>query len=425
MNILIKNALVIPMTQRNYSYKGDLFIQDGVFVDGTDFHADKIIDAEGMIALPSLVNAHTHTPMELMRNYKDTAPNLMAWLSEIFPLEDKLVDNDIYWASKLAIAEMIQSGCTTFSDMYFMQENTIRAAQESGVRGVIGLTLFGDEEETKKRIAIFEKFLPRYQDEEKISFMVAPHAIYTTTIGSYQTAHDWIVKNPQIKGMHTHMSETMTEVNDCLKSHNTTPLCYLKDNGVLEGIKVVLAHGVHLTEEEMKICNDYGISVAHNPSSNCKLASGIAPLSQLRKAGINLALGTDGSSSNNNQDMFEEMHVAALLSTVSTMDPMANTPYDILSMATIGGARAVGLGSKIGTIEEGKDADCILINTKTPHLTPLNDPFSALVFAAQGSDVDTVLCKGEILMEKRRLTTIDVNEVMEQTNACWEDLKKR
>ncbi|MCH3917017.1 MAG: amidohydrolase [Spirochaetia bacterium] len=423
MNILIRNALIIPMTKRNYSYKGNLYIKEGKISDGKDFKADKIIDASHMIAMPSLVNAHTHAAMELMRNYKDTAPDLMSWLSQIFPIEARLTDEDIYWASKLATAEMISTGCTVFNDMYFMQENTIKATLESGIRGSIGLTLFGDIDDTKQRISKFDEFLPKYSQEDLITFMIAPHAIYTTTAASYLYAHDWI-KERHLR-MHTHMSETQTEVKDCLTQHKTTPLMYLEKEGALEDINVVLAHGVYLTNDEVKLCKERDFSIVHNPSSNCKLASGIAPVSKFRKAGITMALGTDGSSSNNNLDMFEEMHVAALLSSVSTMDPIANTPYDILSMATTGGAKALGLADKIGTLEEGKDADIILVDTHKPHLTPLNDPFSALVFAAQGSDVDTVLCRGKILMENRNFTTINVNEIMKQTEACWASIQNR
>ena len=212
--------------------------------------------------------------------------------------------------------------------------------------------------------------------------------------------------------MHTHISETKVEFDNSIKDFGATPLMYLEKNGALKDINVVLAHGVYLTDEEIKLCSENNYSVVHNPSSNCKLASGIAPLSKFREAGVNVAIGTDGASSNNNLNMMEEMHLAAMLSCVSTLNPIANTPYDILHMATLGGAKALSIDDRVGTIEVGKDADIILIDINKPHLTPLNDPFSAVVYSAQASDVDTVFCKGEILMENRKLLTIDIDLAM-------------
>lgn len=425
MNTLIKNALIVPMTENGLSYKGDIKIENNKISDNPSFVADREIDATNMICMPALINSHTHSSMGLMRNYKDTAPDLMSWLREIFPIEDKLVPNDIRWASSLAMAEMIQSGTTTFNDMYFMQDNTCEALVESKMRATIGLTLFGDladsEARAKKNKAIFEKY--NEASDGRIKFSMAPHAIYTTTSDSYKFANKWIKANGGI--LHTHMSETKGEVDNCLKEHGNTPLMYLEKEGALNGLRAVLAHGIYLSDEEIKLCKDKRFSIVHNPSSNCKLASGIAPIAKYIKEGINVALGTDGSSSNNNQDMFEEMHLAAMLSNVSNMDPMATTPYQILEMATINGAKALGIDDKVGTIEIGKDADIILIDINKAHLTPLNDPFSALVYAAQSSDVDSVFCRGDLLMQNRKLLTIDIDSVIKNTNACWLDILKR
>lgn len=413
------------MTEYGKSFVGDIKIQNGKITDDPNFIAEKVIDASNMICMPSLVNAHTHSSMELMRNYKDTAPDLMSWLSEIFPIEDKLIDEDIYWASKLACAEMIQSGCTVFNDMYFKIDNTCNAVIESKMRANIGLTLFGGIEDTKERFISHTKIAEEYsiKGNGQITFSVAPHAIYTTTAQSYKYGRDWLVEHGG--SLHTHMSETKTEYDNCLKEHRKTPLRYLESTKTLDDISVILAHGVYLTDDELTICRDRGISVVHNPSSNCKLASGIAPIAKMKNMGVNVALGTDGSSSNNNQNMFEEMHLAAMLSSVSNMNPMATTPYSILEMATIGGAKALGLDKQIGTLEVGKDADLILIDTHKAHLTPLNDPFSALVYAAQGCDVDTVFSRGNILMENKILTTLNLDEIISNTNKCWSNLLKR
>jgi 5-methylthioadenosine/S-adenosylhomocysteine deaminase len=426
MNTLIKNALILPMTKENYTYRGDLKIENGKITDNPNFIAEKTIDATNMICMPSLINSHTHTSMELMRNYKDTAPDLMAWLSEIFPLEDKLIDNDIKWASKLAMAEMIESGCTTFNDMYFKQDNTCEGLLESGMRAKIGLTLFAGIEECKKREQSNNKFYNKYNNagDGKISFSIAPHAIYTTPAESYIYANEWVKEHPGTM-LHTHMCESMTEVKGTLKDFGKEPIKYLCEEGAFDGIKTIFAHCVHLTDEEIKLCADNNYSIVHNPSSNCKLASGIAPVAKYLKNGINVCLGTDGSSSNNNLNMFEEMHLAAMISNVSNMNPMATTPYQIIKMATLNGAIALGIDDKVGTLEVGKEADLILVDINKTHLTPLNDPLSALVFGVQGSDVDTVFCQGKILMENRKLLTLNKEEIIKNTNNCWTDLLSR
>jgi 5-methylthioadenosine/S-adenosylhomocysteine deaminase len=422
MNTLIKNALILDMTERDKSYRGDIKIENGKISDNPLFKADRELDATNMICMPSLINAHTHTSMGLMRNYKDTAPNLMAWLNEIFPIEAKLEPEDIYWASQIALSEMISTGTTAFNDMYFMMDQTCEAVYQAKMRANIGKTLFGSLDNIQERLKPFDEISEKYLSKANglIKFNVAPHAIYTTPLETYLYARDMILD----KGgdLHTHMSETQTEVDNSIKDFGDTPLMYLEKAHALDDIKVVLAHGVYLSDDEVKLCKDKNISVVHNPSSNCKLASGIAPVSKFRKAGVNVALGTDGASSNNNLNMMEEMHLAAMLSCVSNLDPIANTPYDIIKMATINGAKALSIDDKVGTIEVGKDADIILIDINKPHLTPLNDPFSAVVYSASGSDVDTVFCKGEMLMHNRKLLTIDVDLAMKQTKKRWEHL---
>lgn len=425
MNTLIKNAIILDMTERDKSYRGDIKIENGKISDNPNFIADREIDATDMICIPSLINAHTHTSMGFMRNYKDTAPDLMSWLNEIFPIEAKLEPDDIYWGSQLALSEMISTGCTAFNDMYFMMDQTCEATHQAKMRANIGMTLFGSVKDNQDRIIPNSKIADKYLSKSNglIKFNVAPHAIYTTPLETYLFARDWLKERGG--DLHTHMSETMTEVNNCLKEFGQTPLMYLEKNNAFKDIKAVLAHGVYLSDDELSICKDKEMSIVHNPSSNCKLASGIAPISKFRKRHVNVAIGTDGASSNNNLNMMEEMHLAAMLSCVSTMDPIANTPYDIIKMATTNGAKALSIDDKVGTIEVGKDADIILIDTKKPHLTPINDPFSAVVYSAQGSDVDTVFCKGEMLMQNRKLLTIDVELAMKETNKKWKEILNR
>lgn len=429
MKTLIKNVLIIPMTERDLSLQGDIGI-DGTriaFVGSADksFVPDTVLDGTGMIAMPSLVNAHTHLSMELMRNYKDTCANLQDWLGEIFPIEDKLTASDIRIVSDLGIAELIKGGTTTFADMYFFAHETGKAVVESGVRACLGLTLFGDVEDSRRRVQERGPLMEAVaaQSNGRIRVDIAPHAIYTCSTATYRYAHDYAKANKT--AMHTHLSETDKEVQDSISRFNRTPGDYLASIGCFDDIRTYLAHCVHSTDAELSRFTAYDIGIVHNPTSNCKLASGIAPIAKIRQAGIPLALGTDGASSNNNLNLIEEMHIASLLCTVSTGNTMALTPYDTVRMATAGGAEVLGLDDRIGTLEAGKDADLILVDTKKSHMTPLNNPFSALVFSAQASDVDTVFCQGRLLMQNRRLTTIEETEAMRKTELCWKDILTR
>ncbi len=413
------------MTERNLSFVGDISIKDGFIerINGTAGEYDEVIDANGKIALPAFVNGHTHLSMVLMRNYKDTCSNLMEWLSQIWPIEDKLNADDIYYSSLLGAAELIKSGCTVFADMYFQADNTIKALKQAGIRGIIGQTFFGDEEEAKRRIRENVPILDAAIDgDDRYRIDAAVHAIYTCTDGCYKVAREWIDSRDGY--MNTHLAETEGEVLNSIKDFGMKPAQYLKSLGVLNK-KTYLAHGVWLDDEELKIIKESGASIIHNPSSNCKLASGIANVAKYRKMGINVGLGTDGASSNNNLNMLKEMNLASMISTVSNMDPGAVTPYDIISMATKDGAEAIGLGNKIGTIEEGKEADILLLDMSRINTTPTNDPFSAIVFSADTSNVDTLFCKGKKILENGTILTLDEKEVMEKTNKQWEDILRR
>ena len=413
------------MTKRDCFFKGSILIENGIITEigQVERSADSIIDASSMIALPSFLNAHTHLSMVLMRNYKDTAENLQDWLSEIFPIEDKLNDEDIYQASRLGAAELIQSGCTVFADMYFHAWNTVKAIKEAGIRGIIGQTFMNDEKDAEFRIEeIAPRILEAIGNDDMLRLDAAVHAIYTSTPDCYIRAAEW-VKERGVR-LHTHLSETRKEVDDCIAAYGKTPVELFNDIGVFS-VPVYAAHGVHINEEEMEILKEHDVSIVHNPASNMKLASGIAPVKKYREKGINTALGTDGASSNNNLSMIKEMNTAALLQTIANMTPSAVRPYDIIEMATIGGAKALGLDNRIGTIEKGKEADIVLINTADANMSPLNDPFSAIVFSADRKNVDTVFCKGRKLLEGGKLLTIDKAEAIAKTNERWEDILRR
>ena len=425
MTTLIRNATIIPMTERDRFLRGDILIENGRIkaVGKTDGKADEIIDASSMIALPSFVDAHTHLSMVLMRNYKDTCENLQDWLSEIFPIEDKLDGEDIYQASRLGCAELIQSGCTVFADMYFHAWNTVRAVKEAGMRGIIGQTFMNDGKDTDFRIReLAPRTLESIGENDMIRLDAAVHAVYTSTPDCYQRAAEW-VKERGVR-MHTHLSETRKEVDDCIAEYGMSPVKLLESIGVLD-VPVYAAHCVHTDEDDMRIMKEHGVAVVHNPSSNMKLASGIAPVRSYRELGICTALGTDGASSNNNLSMMKEMNAAAMLQTIANMTPSAARPYDIIEMATLGGARALGLDDRIGTLEEGKEADITLINTDDVNMTPVNDPFSAIVFSADRKNVDTVFCRGRKLLEHGNLLSLDKDEVTRKTRERWEDVLRR
>ena len=426
MKTLLKNATIIPMTKEDYFFQGDLVIEDEkIYYVGPSYQGeyDKFVDASSYIVLPGFVNAHTHLAMTLMRNYKDSQENLQAWLSEIFPIEDKLNEEDIYYGSLNGIAELIKSGTTTFSDMYFQQWKTVEAVIQSGIRACIGITFFGDADETNRRIETnYSKILKAANNSPLISVHAAPHAIYTCTKETYERVAQFCLENKTY--MNTHLSETKKEVDDCINQTGLRPVEYLESINAFSA-PAYLAHGVYFDDNELEILKKRNVSVIHNPSSNCKLASGICPIGHYREMGINVALGTDGASSNNNLSMIKEMRLAAMIATVSTMRPASTTPYQILEMATINGARALGLSDKIGSLEVNKEADIVLINKNICEMTPLNNIFSALVFSLPDRAIDSVYCRGRELMRNGKLLTIDEEDVIKNVNRQWEDILRR
>ncbi len=427
MNTIIEHATILPMTSEDSVFVGDICISGseisyiGPKAPESCYPAE-IINGKGYAVLPSFVNAHTHASMVLMRNYKDDEANLQAWLQQVWAVEAKLNGNDIRISSDLAMAEMIKSGITAFVDMYFFQENTAQSAIDAGIRADIGLTLFGDEQETRHRIKDNLPSLLKYTENELVNVSIAPHAIYTVTGGSYSYGAD-AAKDLGLK-MHTHISETRTEVNNSIKEFGLTPVKYLESLGFFKA-KSILAHGVHITDEEMDILRQYDTTVVHCPSSNSKLASGIARIRDLRNAGLNLAFGTDGASSNNSLNMMKEINLGCMLASATTMDTKALRPYDALKMATIGGAKAIGLDKIIGTLETGKKADLIMVDMNSLANTPTNNIYSALVYSSTSEDIRNVFCNGEMLMRDRKLLTVNERWAKEKTRKVWADICSR
>ena len=428
MKTLIRNGLVLPLTTKDALFEGDIAIDDGriaaLGADAASFIPDKTIDASGCIVMPAFVNAHTHLAMVLMRNYKDQG-NLFQWLHEIFPIEDKLNKDDIYAASVVGAAELIKSGTVLFADMYFHASETARAVYQAGIKANIGFTFFGDLADSKKRLAErmppLEKVL---RNDGMIEVDPSPHAIYTTTAESYKFAS--ALACDLGTRLNTHVSETRKEVEDSIKEYGKTPAMYLESLGVFDASPTYIAHGVHLTDEELDMLSGKDTSIVHNPSSNCKLGSGIARINEWRKHGINIAMGTDGASSNNNLNLLKELNLALMVNSVSCPDfEQRFTPFEMLRIATSGGARALGRESEMGTIEKGKDADLIIMDMNQASTSPMNDPYSAIAFSSDRANIRDVLCCGKVLLENGKLTTIDEQLAIGQINKAWKSIKER
>ena len=389
--LLIKNVLLKDR-------KTDILVADGRFKSlcaPEGARADETLDAEGTAILPPFYNTHTHAAMSLLRGYADDMP-LQKWLQDyIWPYENKMTAQDIREGSRLAVREMIRTGTVFFSDMYFEIDQTIAVVQEFGIRAAIGVTFV--DSHSKSQQADKLDMLSHWVDPSGglITLTVAPHAIYTVSpdllVKCADTARSLGLK------LHIHLSETRQEVEDCLRAHGTTPVRYLDSLGFL-GPDVIAAHVVHVDEEEAAILASRGVTIAHCPCSNMKLASGIFPYKMLHEAGCRITLGTDGDSSNNNLDMREEMKFAALLAKVSSGDPEVLPAAEALEMATRSGAEAFGLDA--GVIREGALADALLVRLDDERMQPCHNLVSNWVYAAGSSCIDCVICNGNIVMKR-------------------------
>ena len=424
MSILIRNVEVIspePSANNGASVASlkdvNIYIVDDLIADigQRDYpDADKIIDGRNLVALPGMVNAHTHAAMTLFRGLADDLP-LDIWLNNnIWPAEEKLTVEDVYWGVKLALIEMIRGGTTAFADMYFLMDEAVGAIEESGIRAnlSIGMTPFDRD---------FEEILQRGTDfiakwngtaSGRISAMYGPHAPYTCTPEFLRA----VAQEAKCigAGIHIHLAETVKETEENLEKYGVTPVELGLETGIFE-VPVLAAHCVHLTDRDMDILAKAGACVAHNPQSNLKLGSGIAPVPAMLKRGINVALGTDGAASNNNLDMFEEMQTVALLHKGIHLDPLIITAGEALTMATVNGAKGIGL-KNCGSLKVGKKADLILMDFFQAHLIPRWDSLSHLVYSASSSNVETMIVDGRLIMEKRQILTMDEEEVYAEVN---------
>lgn len=427
--ILIKNAIILnPGENDCLKTTSSVLIKDDIIAeigDNITEEADKVIDGEGKILMPGLINTHTHLSMTLFRGLADDL-SLDTWLNDyIWPVEAHLNGYYCYIGALLGAVELIKSGTTTFSDMYFYMEDVARAVDESGLRAVLsyGMIDFADEEKRRAEIAANVDLFKNCNNaaEGRIKVFFGPHAPYTASKELLDEVRDLASKFNT--GIHIHVAETQKEVEDILEQTGKRPFEYLDDIGFL-GPNVVAAHAVWLSEEEIDIIMDREVKISHNPCSNMKLASGISPVANMLSHDICVSIGTDGASSNNNLDLIEEMKTASLLQKVATLDPKVLTSEETVAMATINGARTLGLENEIGSIEVGKKADLILIDTDEANMTPDSSCISSnVVYAAKGSNVDTTICNGKILMENRKLTTLDEEEIYKKARAAIVELK--
>ena len=421
MNILINNGIILPM---NASGGNDLYFKGYVGIEGERIafvskdkedarkfyarHAPHCMRMDGtdMVVMPGLINTHTHVAMALLRGISDDVP-LMEWLEQhIWPVEAKMGYKEVYDGARLGILEMLMGGTTTFVDMYPYEEAVAEAALSAGIRAVVSpcpMDFRMDHFENDWR-----QVQKRFSDSPLVSMWMGPHAVYTLSGKNLQRSIS-LSKELGV-GSHVHLAETQTEQDNCMAQHGMSPTEYLEKEGLFT-TKTLAAHCVVMSDHDIEILARNGVSVAHNPQSNMKLASGIAPVKKMLDVGINVSLGTDGASSNNDLDMWEEMRTASLLQKVSSLDPCAIPAYTALQMATVNGAKAIGREGELGIIAPGALADILLVDISKPHLYPHTNIRSELVYSTHASDVNTVIVNGEIVVRDRNCLTMNAQEV--------------
>jgi 5-methylthioadenosine/S-adenosylhomocysteine deaminase len=423
-DLLLTNGIILSLAPGSKPIsEGALAVVDGRIVAvgaksqvESSFEAARTIDARSGLIMPGLVNAHTHAAMSLFRGMADDLP-LKTWHEDhIFPAEKKWVNEDfVYWGTLLAIAEMIRSGTTTFADGYFFEEQAALAVRQSGMRAFLGQGILDfpapdspSPAETLKRI---ERFIQAYSGSPLIHPTLFPHSVYTCSPDLLRRCRD--IGDRYSVPLIIHLAETKSEVEEVLRKYGRSPVNQMESIGLLSP-SLVACHCVWLTGPEMNLLAGRGVKVVHNPESNMKLASGVAPIPELLAREVTVGLGTDGCASNNNLDIFQEMDSAAKLNKVCRLDPTTMPSNLVLEMATLGGAKVLGLEREIGSLEVGKRADIIILDLHRPHLQPIYNIVSHLVYSATGADVRDVIIDGKPVMQDRRLLTIDEERVLQK-----------
>jgi len=427
VDLIISDGIIVTMDDQLNRYEsgaiaihGDTIVSVGHRDDVMSrFTAPRIIDAGKNLVIPGIINCHTHAAMTCFRGIADDL-KLDEWLNNyIFPAESKNVDPELaYWGSLLACAEMILSGTTTFFDMYIFEAETARAAREAGIRCLLGEVLFDFPSPSSPTpdagLAYTRSLLDQWSGDPLISIAVEPHALYTCSPDLLKKAKS--LADDYNAPIAVHLLETAFEKQQLEETLGCPATKFLSDIGYLDE-RFIAFHCVAMDDNDISRFADNGCAIVHNPESNMKLASGVAPVPDFLSAGITVGLGTDGTASNNNLDMLQEMDMTAKLHKVHRLDPTVMDAETVVRMATCEGARCLGMDSKIGSLEVGKKADIVLIDCDAPHLTPMYNEYSHLTYVANGADVDTVIINGNVVLDKRVLTTIDIGTVMENVRS--------
>jgi 5-methylthioadenosine/S-adenosylhomocysteine deaminase len=431
VDLLVTGGTVVTMdAQRRVIEDGAVAIRgDSIVAVGpraeieNRFEAAQRIDAHGALVLPGLINGHAHAAMSLFRGLADDLA-LDEWLQRyIFPAEARNVTPDfVEWGTKLGVLEMLRGGITTYADMYYFEDVVARVTKEAGMRGVLGETVIDfpapDNKTLDQTFAYTQKYLDHWKGDPLIIAAVAPHSIYTCSEKTLQEAAGLARRNGA--PILIHIAEAQFELEQSRAKHGATPVAYLERAGIL-GPDVIGAHCVWVDQGDIATLAHLNVGCINNPSSNMKTAAGVMPVPEMLAAGEPIGLATDGAASNNNQDMFEEMDLAAKLQKVARMDPRALPAKQVVEMATINGARALHMEKIIGSLEAGKKADLILVDIGAPHATPMYDVYSELVYALKATDVRTVVIAGKIVMRDRQMLTLDEKEIL----AKAEEYKKK
>ncbi len=433
-DLIIRNGIVVTIDSTGHIYpKGTVVIKANKIIDiGYDsvlsekYHADNIIDAQGKIVMPGFVNAHTHIAMSLFRGLADDL-KLQDWLHKyIFPAETKFVDSSmITIGSELAMVEMLHSGITCFNDMYFYEDLTAQMCCKIGMRAILSESLIDfpvpNAKNYKESMDYTRGLEEKYKGNELVTIGVAAHSPYTCSPNLLRKAKK--LADEFHVPFHIHVSETSWEVDTITAQYDKTPIEYLDSIGVLSN-NVIAAHCVWLSPKDIRIIARRGVGVAHNPECNMKISSGVAPIPELLKAHAEVGLGTDGPASNNNLNMIQEMHTMALIHKLNKMNPTVVPAEQVVRTATIGSAKVLGLDKKIGSLEIGKYADIILIDTNNANTTPMYNVYSNLVYASLGSEVSDVIINGKVVMKNKKILTTNEEIVMSSANKFAEKLKK-
>lgn len=409
MGIVIKNTLaILPEGAKDEVRETSIYIEGdkivGIGSAPAGFKEEKVIDGKDKLAIPGLINCHTHSYMSFMRNVADDL-SFMDWLfGTIDPIEQQMTDEDTYWGACLAIIEMMKSGTTCFNDMMMNIKQTTRAIKESGMRAVMSRGLVGSAEDDGGRIDQTYEEMEFCKDCDRITFKFGPHAPYTCSDDYFRRVSDE-AKKAGI-GIHVHLSESLSEMDGIREKYNCTPIEMADRNGLFD-VPCIAAHCVQVDDNDMDIMAKKGVSVVSNPASNMKLGNGVAPIPEMMAKGINVCIGTDGAASNNSLNMFHEMSLMALIHKGTHKTPQCVGAREVFKMATINGAKALCLDDQIGSLEVGKKADIAILDLNNPSLMPKNNLIAGLSYSANGSEVDTVIIDGQITMEGRKILTMD------------------